>query len=281
MWRSPSLPTAVMKIRSVEVQGAKEIALYSLKFLRKLAKRKGFGREFRRAMEELEHARPTAVVLHNCVRILRISRSLRTIDALIHKLENINDEIAENGLKLLKKDKYTILTHCHSGEAIAVIKKLKRKRKKVHAIATETDPLEQGVMTAKELAKARIPVTLIIDSAVGYFMPEIDAVIVGTDAMRKEGVVNKIGTQLYATSAKAHKKPFYVAGNTFKLDKRKKFKIEQRSPKEVYKELVRPGRLKGVKIRNPAFDITPWKYVTKVITEEGVYTPEQIKGMLR
>lgn len=281
MWRSPSLPAAVMKIRSVEVQGAKEIALYSLKFLRKYAKRRGFGKDFRHAMEELEYARPTAVVLHNCIRILRISGSIRTIDALIHKLESINDEIADNGLKLLKKNKYTILTHCHSSEAIAVIKRLKRKKKKVHVIATETDPLEQGVMTAKELARSRIPVTLIIDSAVGYFMPDIDVVIVGTDAMRKEGVVNKIGTQLYATSANAHKKPFYVAGDTFKLDKRKKFKIEQRSPKEVYRELVRPGKLKGVKIKNPAFDVTPWKYVTKVITEEGVYTPEQIRGMLK
>jgi ribose 1,5-bisphosphate isomerase len=270
-----------MKIRSVEVQGAKEIAIYSLKFLRRLAKKKGFGKEFNHAMVELENARPTAVVLHNCLRLLRISKNLKTIDALLLHLESINDEIAENGLKLFRKKEYTILTHCHSGEALAVIKMLKRKRKKIRVFATETDPLEQGVKTAKELARARIPVTLIIDSAASYFMPDIDIVIVGTDAIRKEGVVNKIGTSLYAFAAKAYKKPFYVVGNMFKLDKRRKFRIEQRSSKEVYRELTHPGRLKGVKIKNPAFDITPWEYVTKVITEDGVFTPAQIKKILR
>jgi ribose 1,5-bisphosphate isomerase len=280
MWRTPSLPKAVMRIRNVEVQGAKEIALYSLKFLRRLAKKKGFGKEMNRAMRELEHARPTAVVLHNCLRLIRYSKSMRTIDTLIERLENINDDIVANGLKLFRKKQYTILTHCHSGEALAVIKAMKKRRKRIRVIATETDPLEQGVKTVKELAKARVPVTLIIDSAVGYFMPDIDAVVVGTDAMRKEGVVNKIGTKLYAMAAKAHKKPFYVVGNTFKLDKRKDFRIEQRSPKEVYRELMRPGRLTGVKIKNPAFDITPWEYVTRVITEDGVFTPTQIKKML-
>lgn len=281
MFGTPSLPRVVMKIRSLEVQGAKEIAVYSLKFLRKLAKKRGFGRELNRAMDELEHARPTAVVLHNCLRIIRISKSLKTIDALIYHLEKIDEEIAINGLKLLRGGGYNILTHCHSGEALAVIKMLKRKRKRIRVVATETDPLEQGVKTSKELARARIPVTLVVDSSVGYFMPEIDIVIVGTDAMRKEGVVNKIGTKLYAIAAKAHGKPFYVAGNLFKLDKRKEFKIEHRSPKEVYKELVKPGRLKGVKIKNPAFDVTPWEYVTKVITEDGVFTPAQIKRMLK
>lgn len=271
----------VRKIKSVEIQGAKEIAIYSLKFLRRFCKKKGFGRAFRRVANELETARPTAVVLHNCLEILRKEKSLETIDELLKKFENVNKKIALNGLELFKKKKYTILTHCHSGEALAVIKKLKRKGKKISVIATETDPLEQGVKTAKELARARIPVTLIIDSAVGYFMPDVDAVIVGTDAMRKEGVVNKIGTKLYATAAKEHKKPFYVAGNTLKIDKRKKFEIEQRPAKEVYRELVKQYRLKRVKIRNPAFDITPWKFVSKVITERGVYTPSQIKKMLR
>jgi len=281
MWKGTSLPAAVRKIKSVEIQGAKEIAIYSLKFLRRLCKKKGFGREFTRAANELEKARPTAVVLHNCLEIIRKKKSLKTIDELLKNLKRVNKDIAANGVKLFKKKKYTILTHCHSGEALAVIKQLKRKGKKISVIATKTDPLEQGVKTAKELARARIPVTLIIDSAVGYFMPSVDAVVVGTDAMRMEGVVNKIGTSLYATKAKEYNIACYIVGNTLKLDKRKKFKIEQRPAKEVYKELIRPGQLKGVKIKNPAFDITPWKFVSKVITERGVYTPAQIKRMLK
>lgn len=275
------LNKTVKAIRDVKIQGAKEIAIYSLKFLRRFCKKKGFGREFTHAANALEKARPTAVVLHKCLEIIRKKKSLETIDELLKKLQNVNREIATNGMKLFKRKQYTILTHCHSGEALSLIKALKRNGKKISVIATETDPLEQGVKTAKELKRARIPVTLIIDSAVGYFMPDVDAVVVGTDAMRKEGVVNKIGTKLYAIAAKHHRKPFYVAGNTLKFDRRKKFEIEQRPTKEVYRELIKPGRLKGVKLRNPAFDITPWKFVSRVITEKGVYTPTQIKRMLK
>ncbi len=279
MWRA-ALSKTVKKIKSVEIQGAKEIAVYSLKFLRRFCKKKGFGKDFRRVASKLENARPTAVVLHNCLEIIREEKSLETIDELLKKLENVNKKIAVNGLKLFKRKKYMILTHCHSDEALAVIKKLKRKGKKISVIATKTEPLKQGVRTVKELTHARIPVTLIIDSAVGHFMPDVDAVIVGTDAIRKKGVVNKIGTRLYATAAKEYNKPFYVVGNTLKLDKRRKFEIEERPAKEVYMEL-KSGKLKRVKIRNPAFDITPWKFVSKVITERGVYTPSQIKKMLR
>jgi len=281
MWRRMSLPKAVRKIKSVEVQGAKEIAVFSLEFLRNLVDRKGFGKEFTHAARKLENARPTAVVLHNCLNLVRKERSIDTINELLDDLHDMNKSIAKYGLKVFKRKRYTILTHCHSSEALTVIKAMKRKRKRIQVIATETDPLEQGVKTVKELAKARIPVTLIIDSAVGYFMPDVDAVIVGTDAMRKEGVVNKIGTKMYATVAKTHRTPFYVVGNTLKIDKRKNFEIEQRPKREVRRELKRTVRLKGVKIKNPAFDITPWKFVSKVITECGVYSPKQMKRLLR
>jgi ribose 1,5-bisphosphate isomerase len=162
-----------------------------------------------------------------------------------------------------------------------VIKKAWKDGKKISVIATETDPLEQGVKTAKELAKVKIPVTLITDNAVGYFMPTVDCVLVGSDAIRKEGVVNKVGTSLLALAAKENKKPFYVAANTLKFDKRKKLTIEERSPKEVYRELIRPGNLKNVKIRNPAFDVTPWKFITAVITEKRILEPKQVLRLLR
>jgi eIF-2B alpha/beta/delta-like uncharacterized protein len=262
-------------IKSVKVQGAKNIAIYALGFLRKFCKRYGFGLKFEIAAYVLEEARPTAVVLHNCIEILKKSRNLRTIDSLIKRLNNVTNVIAKKGSKLIKKN-YKIMTHCHSGEALAVIKQAWKQKKKISVIATETEPLEQGIKTVKELAKLKIPVTLITDSAVGHFMKDVDCVIVGADAIRKkEGLINKIGTCLLALAAKENKKPFYVVANTIKFDKRKKLIIEERPAREVYQ------KLKSVKIRNPAFDITPLKYITTIVTEKGILKPERIRKMLK
>lgn len=275
-----SLEKAVNDIKSVKIQGAKEIAVYALKFLREFCRRNGFGLKFEVAAWKLEEARPTAVVLHNCLEILKKRRKLRTIDGLLKQLDAVNKKIAKNGSKLIKNN-HKIMTHCHSGEALAVIKQAWKDGKKISVIATETDPLEQGVKTAKELAKEKIPVTLITDSAVGYFMKDIDCVIVGSDSIRKNGVVNKVGTNLLALSARNNKKPFYVIADSLKLDKRKKFVIEERPAKEVYKELLHPGKLKGIKLRNPAFDITPMKFVTAIITEKGILRPEKVSRLLK
>jgi ribose 1,5-bisphosphate isomerase len=275
-----SFEKTVENIQNVKVQGAKEIAVYSLKFLRKFCKKNGFKLKFEVAAKVLEEARPTAVVLHNCLEILKKNRKLSTINKLIRTLEKSTEKIAKKGCKLIKPN-YKIMTHCHSGEALAVIKKAWRNGKKISVIATETDPLEQGVKTAKELAKAKVPITLITDNAVGYFMKDVDCVLVGSDAIRKEGVINKVGTSLLAFAAKQNKKPFYVATNTLKFDRRRKFVIEERSPKEVHKELMRPGNLRHVKIRNPAFDITLWKFITAVVTEKGILKPKQVLRLLK
>lgn len=275
-----SLNEVVRNIKNVKVQGAKQIAIYSLKFLKKFCKKYGFGKKFELTCKELEKTRPTAVVLHNCLEILKKDGSLKTIDRLIRELNGSTEKIAKIGSKLIKNN-CKIMTHCHSGEALAIIKQAWKEGRKFLVIATETDPLEQGVKTAKELAKLKIPVTLITDSAVGYFMPFVNLVLVGSDAIRKEGIVNKTGTSILALAAKENKKPFYVAADTLKFDKRKKLIIEERSPKEVYRELIKPGKLKGVKIRNPAFDLTKWKFVSKVITENGILKPIQILRFLR
>ena len=211
----------VKKIKSLEIQGAKEIAVESLKFLRKYSKEKGFGKDFDRTARLIEKARPTAVVLHNCLEILEKDKNLETINKLLRKLGQMNKEIAKRGSRIIK-DNHTIMTHCHSGEALAVIKQAWKEGKRITIYATETEPKNQGIKTARELAELKIPVILITDSAVGYFMKDIDIVIVGSDSIRKDGIINKIGTYTIAVVAKEHKKPFYVVGNTLKLDKRKK-----------------------------------------------------------
>ncbi len=276
-----NLSKAVKKLETVDIQGATEIAIFSLKTLRRIVKRKGFGKEFNEASRKLERARPTAVVLHNCLNILKREKTIDSINRLIETLETSDEKISENGIKCFGKKSYRLLTHCHSSEAIAMIKGLKNKGKNLSVIVTQTDPLEQGIKTAKELSGQKIPTTLIIDSAVGHFINDIDAFVFGTDAIRKEGIVNKIGTKLYAIAAKENKKPVYIVGNNLKLDRRREFEMEQRSPNEIKRELSRPYDLRGIVIKNPAFDITPWKYVTRVITEEGVFTPSQIQRMLR
>ena len=135
-----SLEKAVDDIKSVKIQGAKEIAVYSLNFLRKYCKRHGFGLKFEVVAWKLEEARPTAVVLHNCMEILKKKKSLRTIDRLLRQLDQSTKRIAENGSRLIKNN-YKIMTHCHSGEALSVIKKAWKNGKKISVIATETDPL--------------------------------------------------------------------------------------------------------------------------------------------
>lgn len=270
-----SLNDFVRKVKSLEIQGAKEIAIESLKFLRKLAKERGFGRDFDRAANEIEKARPTAVVLHNCLEVLRNNKNPETISKLLNKLNQSKKEIAKRGSVLIK-DGYKIMTHCHSGEALAVIKQAWKEGKRITVYATETEPKHQGIKTARELAELKIPVILIIDSAVEFFIKDVDAVIVGCDAIRKEGIVNKIGTCPIAIVAREYKKPFYAVGNTLKLDKRKKLIIEERNPNEVYKE-----HMKTLEIKNPAFDVTPWKFVTRVATEKGIMTPANILRMLK
>jgi ribose 1,5-bisphosphate isomerase len=269
-----SVQKVVADIKSVRLQGAKEIALHALKFFRQFCKKNGFGLKFEVAAYVLEQARPTAVVLHNVIEILKKKKKIQTIDKLMRDLENATKKISRIGQKIVKNNS-RILTHCHSGEALSVIEEAAKRGKEISVIVTLTEPLHQGIKTAKELARKKIPVTLVKDLAVGHLMQEVDMVIIGTDAMRKNGFVNKIGTHVIAEEAKWHKKPLYVVGSHFKFDRRKKLVLEERAASEVY-----PKKLKGVKIRNPAFDLVSWKYVTKVVTDKGIFTPKQIVRLL-
>jgi ribose 1,5-bisphosphate isomerase len=268
-----SLDSLIRSINSLEIQGAKQIAVQSLKFLREYAKTNGFGKEFDRVADRIERTRPTAVVLHNCLEIVRKNRSEKTINNLLGRLSKSTNEIAKRGSRLIR-NKQVIMTHCHSGEALSVIKQAWKDGKRIRIYATETRPKEQGVTTALELAQVRIPVTLITDAAAGFFIKEVDAVIVGSDAIRKEGFVNKIGTYVLAVLAKENKIPFYVVGNTLKLDSRKKITIEERSAGEIIENT-------SLGVRNPAFDMTPWKYVKRVVTEKGVMTPGNVLKLLK
>lgn len=271
-----SLEKTVGEIKHFKVQGANQIAIHGMKFLRAFAKKNGFKLKWETAAYFLEEARPTAVVLHNCVERIKKSRKISTIDRLIKHLETVGEKEGRYADRIVKKNS-RIMTYCHSGEAMAFIKHAwRRHKKRISVIAAETEPLEQGVRTAKELSAIGIPVTLIDDNAIGFFMREVDIVILGSDSLRAEGSVNKIGTSMVAQAAKSNRKPFYIVANTLKIDKRKKFIIEERSPKEIYRKLIHKRNMKKIKIRNPAFDVTPWKNVTAVVTEVGVMRPSSL-----
>lgn len=262
----------IKDIVSMKYQGANQIAIAVLKYFKKTKLK-----NFNKVSKQFEKARPTAVVLHNCMEALRKDKSIKTVDKLLNQLKHSRTILGEKGAKLIKS-KTKIMTHCHSGDALEVIKAAHNAGKKIEVWATETEPKHQGIITAKELHALGIKVVLIEDPAGAYFMKDMDYIIVGTDSLRKEGFINKIGTYDLAIVAKKHKVPFYVAGNTLKLDNRKKIIIEERPAEEVYANVK---SLKGIKIRNPAFDLTPWDLVTRVITEKGVMTPGNIKRLLK
>lgn len=209
----------------------------------------------------------------------------------------INKRLGNNGAELLKNGD-TVLTHCNAGAlatagygtALGVIRSAIESGKSLNIFADETRPFLQGSrLTAWELMKENIDVTVITDNMSGFLMKkgEIDAVIVGADRIAANGdVANKIGTYMVAVLANRHSIPFYVAAPVSTIDLNiqtgRDIPIEERDSKEVthYNGLqVVPD---GVKVRNPAFDVTPNDLVTAIITEAGVVKgnfPEELKKL--
>jgi methylthioribose-1-phosphate isomerase len=180
-----------------------------------------------------------------------------------------------------------ILTHCNAGAlatveygtALGVVRSAWEQGKHVKVISAETRPLLQGArLSVYEMKKEGIPVTLITDNMVGYVMHRkmANKVIVGADRIVTDAVVNKIGTFSVAVLAKEHKIPFYVAAPTSTFDLTRnatQVVIEERNPEEVTHIGSKRITAEGINVFNPAFDITPMKYVTAVISEKGVLKP--------
>lgn len=253
------------------------------------------------AFEVLAASRPTAVNLFWALKRMRAMLDSATGRApgeiadmlLVEAHEVLAEDIRINrtmgafGATLLS-DGARVLTHCNAGAlataghgtALGVIRSAVEDGKRISVIADETRPFLQGArLTAWEMVQEKIPVTLITDNMAGYFMSqgEIDAVVVGTDRVAANGdVANKIGTYMVAVLAKRHGIPFYVACplSTIDLDipDGAAIPIEERSADEVIGFQEYKWAAEGVKIRNPAFDVTPADLVTALITEKGIVT---------
>jgi len=209
----------------------------------------------------------------------------------------VNKAIGRWGAEFIK-DGDTILTHCNAGAlatggygtATAPMLVAKEQGKKIQVIADETRPVLQGArLTAWELMQEGIPVTLITDNTAGALMSkgEVNLVIVGTDRTARNGdVANKIGTYTLAVLCREHKIPFYVAAPLssidFSISSGKGIPIEERGPEEVThifgKCRIAPD---GIRVRNIAFDVTPHKYITAIITEKGAFRPKDLKKLTR
>lgn len=256
-----------------------------------------FRHELQQVFDTLAASRPTARnlfwALERMQRIAGMSQDVEQIKRdMIKEAKRIHEEQAESDRVLsrlgadLINENDTVLTHCNAGAlatggygtALGVIKQAFEDGKKIQVIATETRPLLQGArLTACELKTAGIPFTLITDSMAGALMRQgrIQAVVVGADRIAANGdTANKIGTYTLAVLAREHRIPFYIAAPASTIDPSiasgDEIVIEERQPEEVSCVQGICTTPEGIRVSNPAFDVTPHRYITAIITEKGI-----------
>jgi methylthioribose-1-phosphate isomerase len=294
-------------IRTLAVRGAPAIGVFAAMALACVMQRRvelsrdAFDRELEIAAARLRATRPTAVNLAWAIdRMLQCASStpgepLGVVAALRRTADTLRAEdgamcrrIGELALPLLT-DGARVLTHCNAGAlattgigtALAPVYLAQEAGRTVHVIASETRPLLQGSrLTAWELERAGIPVTVATDGAIAALMRagQIDLAIVGADRIAANGdVANKIGTYALAVLARHHGLPFYVAAPASTIDSDMAsgatIPIEARDPNEVRAFLGTPSAPLGVAVLNPAFDVTPAELITAIITDRAVHYP--------
>lgn len=271
---------------------------------------KQFTTDFQKTCDLMAGTRPTAVNLFWAIERMKrafadAAQSGCSVDEIKQRLEaearRIHDEDVEScrtmgahGASLVPQDA-RILTHCNAGAlatagygtALGVIRAAAEQGKRVAVLADETRPFLQGArLTAWELLRDGIDTTVITDNMAGAMMRlgNVDLVVVGADRIAANGdVANKIGTYAVAVLAKEHGIPFYVAApvSTVDLDtgEGSKIPIEERPEKEVTHVGTSRVTPDGARIRNPAFDVTPHKYVTAIITDRGIARPPYAESL--
>jgi methylthioribose-1-phosphate isomerase len=277
-------------IRDMVVRGAPAIGVAAAFGLALAAKQ---GDDITRAGEELRRARPTAVNLAWAIdRALAAHARGEDLEREARRMfdEDIesNRRIGRYGAALLG-NRATVLTHCNAGAlatagygtALGVVRAAVEAGKSIAVFADETRPYLQGArLTAWELQQDGIDVTLITDSMAGHFFQQgkFDAVVVGADRIAANGdTANKIGTYTVAVLAHAHNVPFYIAAPWSTIDVRcasgADIPIEERSATEVVEIFGTRVAPDGIAVRHPAFDVTPARLITAIITDRGVLEP--------
>lgn len=295
-----SIQETAEKIRKLEIQGARNVAINAIKAVEALAKqtkaknKTEFLKELSKAKKTLFVTRETEPLMRNAIRWIMnrvdknnskkvndIAKSVSSsANQFLNNLERSREEIATIGANRIRNGS-VIFTHCHSSTVMYMLQKAKQQGKIFEIICTETRPIFQGRKTAKEMLDLNLKTTMIVDSAARHFMNQADIVLVGSDAITSEGnVINKIGTSLIALAAHEARTPFYVVSELLKFDPATIHgdyeKIEERDSSEVWKDPP-----KKLIIRNPAFDVTRRDYIHGIICEEGIISPHSTMEVVR
>ncbi len=267
MKKEARIEKIVKDIKNVKVQGARNIAkaalyAYSLNPTKK-------------TKNKLIRARATEPLLIN---------TLKKFERLGYKetLKHFDEAQKKINLYVLKiiKNNPVIFTHCHSTNVVNALIYAKNKGKKFQVYNTETRPLMQGRQTARELRKAGVKVTMITDLAAsdaltrGGKIKKADLVFFGADAILRDSVINKIGSGMFAEIAYYNKIPVYIIADSWKFTSH--VKLEERNFKEIWKHAPR-----NIKIKNPAFEKIPKKYIRAVISELGILTLDKFVKKVR
>lgn len=286
-------------IASLRIQGAENVAINSVKAFRYKAlkiKTKSYDKffdELERIKERIFGLRPTEPLTRNCIRyvISRLNSSpgvdVVELKKLVKKFcrEALDHmEFAERMIAKIASNKIhtgmVVFTHCHSSTVMNIFREAKKEGKWFRVYNTETRPLFQGRITARELSKLRIPVTHFVDSAARIAIRKSDIILFGVDAITTTKIYNKIGSEMFAVLANKYDVPLYVCGDSWKFDPEGIYgfeeTVEKRGPEEIWKN---PPR--GVKIENPTFERINPDLVTAIISELGVYSPENFVTEVR
>ena len=303
-------------IRDMVVRGAPAIGCAAAFGVALEAARPTFGslENFYRAIEqsfvEIGASRPTAVNLFWALDRMRgafdgarhlppeqiAARLVAEAEAILAADLEANRAIGKHGAGLVP-DGARIMTHCNAGAlataghgtALGVVRSARDDGKRISVVATETRPYLQGArLTAWEMVREAIPVTLVTDGMAGHLMQRgaVDLVVVGADRIAANGdVANKIGTYTIAVLAARHRIPFYVAAPLSTIDLKladgSTIPIEERGASEVTGFRGERWAAEGVAVANPAFDVTPAALVTGLVTERGVVSPVTADGIRR
>ena len=297
-----SLEQTVEDIRTMRVRGALDIAIAAVCALSAVAQSdaqdtKELIKKITSAGKKLKGARPTAVSLPNAVNYIIYSaeknrhlpmpefrkKMVHETGKFISEQKKALETIAKIGANLIE-DGDVLLTHCNSDTVVEIFKKAWDEGKKIEVICTESRPRYQGHITAKALSSYGIPTTLIVDSAVHIMLKKlhVDKVFVGADTVCANGdLINKIGTSEVALCARELNVDFIVAAESIKFSPQSMMgavvAIEERSASEV----LEAGKIRKVKVRNPAFDITDVSYISMIVTEYGVIPPQAVYHILK
>ncbi|WP_137284707.1 ribose 1,5-bisphosphate isomerase [Halorussus salinisoli] len=303
----PTVADVAADIAEMEIRGAATIADAAAEALADQAEHsdaetpEAFRAEMRAAGRHLRETRPTAVSLPNALRYVLRGMEGDTVAELREstvesarefqrELDQAQANLGRIGANRLR-DGDTVMTHCHSTDALSCVEQALEQGKEIRAIVKETRPRKQGHITARWLREMGVPVTLVVDNAARRYLDEADHVLVGADSIAADGsVINKIGTSGLAVNARERGVPIMVAAQTLKLHPDTMtghtVEIEMRDEREVLgldeeEEIEGDLDSDGFTVENPAFDVTPPRYVDAIVTERGQFPPESIVTLMR